>query len=477
MLEKSIQPAHGKEKKKRLSTGHCWIYNIHLDISAVSGVCRPWKLSAISNNIERSNKDGDSVESQNIKDDLHAIYSGVDLISVSDQGYYESWKCMWTSEQRYVTDSCSCGYYQCINDEFGGFKLQKMACPKCTCWDPSTMTCIRNAKSTGTGCDTKQIKEKYSTSGSTCTVTGPNYSVKFGSAYPDSKSYYMYVFGRKIRMPCPPGTKFILYYCHCMHAEDPKERDPFMRLTFDEKDPFANQQGLFVDAKDVTITDKGKVGKAAYFNGKSSNIEVPAFNNKETPVMSLSLWYMRDSTSDDGPEALLSNDACSSDDDPTIQVLSTGYSKILGGFRAGRDTDKISSTNSFSDKGVNNWNHIVVVYDGSKITLYLNGQVKSTREASGMIKPAHCPLLIGSMYGKNYFKGYMDEICFYNYALDANQVDHLYNVGRKMALLMRSSSRLVNPFWFCGGRIEHNVAICLLSFVKMLMGIWIICGK
>ena len=53
-----------------------------------------------------------------------------------------------------------------------------------------------------------------------------------------------------------------------------------MRLTFDEKDPFANQQGLFVDAKDVTITDKGKVGKAAYFNGKSSNIEVPAFNNK-----------------------------------------------------------------------------------------------------------------------------------------------------------------------------------------------------
>ena len=58
-----------------------------------------------------------------------------------------------------------------------------------------------------------------------------------------------------------------------------------MCLTFDRNDAFASENGVYIDPQDVAISNNGLVGKAAYFNGASSNIEVPAFSNKVRPCL------------------------------------------------------------------------------------------------------------------------------------------------------------------------------------------------
>ena len=76
------------------------------------------------------------------------------------------------------------------------------------------------------------------------------------------------------------------------------------------------------------------------------------------------------------------------------------------------------------------WMHIVAVYNNTDVQIWKNGVLKDTTTlASAGITPANgaAPFNIGTRDERSYFKGSIDEVSVYNTALDAQQIQSLYN--------------------------------------------------
>jgi hypothetical protein len=70
------------------------------------------------------------------------------------------------------------------------------------------------------------------------------------------------------------------------------------------------------------------------------------------------------------------------------------------------------------------WHHVAGTYDGSKICLYVDGSLDVSSEATGSIRINDYNVLIGANAEKpdRNFKGSIDEVRIYNYALSAEEI-------------------------------------------------------
>ncbi|HMJ16163.1 MAG TPA: LamG domain-containing protein, partial [Polyangiaceae bacterium] len=82
----------------------------------------------------------------------------------------------------------------------------------------------------------------------------------------------------------------------------------------------------------------------------------------------------------------------------------------------------------------NTYRHLVGTFDGSKLSIYLNGELAGTHYWSGPINPSSAPLLIGQGYLLGWV-GSIDEVAIYNKALSAKQVQNHYRAAKGMAPL------------------------------------------
>ncbi len=77
------------------------------------------------------------------------------------------------------------------------------------------------------------------------------------------------------------------------------------------------------------------------------------------------------------------------------------------------------------------WTHIVATYNGTTMTLYVNGTAVSTGSTRSI--PSHTtPLKVGlgvDGAGSHYFGGLIDEVAVYNSVLSAQQVTEHYDAG------------------------------------------------
>ena len=115
-----------------------------------------------------------------------------------------------------------------------------------------------------------------------------------------------------------------------------------------------------------------------------------------------------------------------------------GYVVYLGGFTAngtgvGYDRYESGSSTPVHDAGAvtqnTGWYHLVGVYDGSQITLYVNGQAAA--QASSNLQQqtfAGCEFAIGATLcgTSGYYQGYVDEVAAYGTALSAARVQAHY---------------------------------------------------
>ncbi len=69
------------------------------------------------------------------------------------------------------------------------------------------------------------------------------------------------------------------------------------------------------------------------------------------------------------------------------------------------------------------WSHVALVIEPNKATIYLNG-MPTSQNVSHDIEEFDSPLVLGSdpNYDNRYFKGVMDEVCFYNKSLTQDQI-------------------------------------------------------
>jgi hypothetical protein len=74
------------------------------------------------------------------------------------------------------------------------------------------------------------------------------------------------------------------------------------------------------------------------------------------------------------------------------------------------------------------WKHVVMVHDGAKDKIFIDGALKAQKDVAGTLNPTTKPLGIGynPIDGGNWFDGALDEVQMYNYALSDADVGNLY---------------------------------------------------
>ncbi len=109
-----------------------------------------------------------------------------------------------------------------------------------------------------------------------------------------------------------------------------------------------------------------------------------------------------------------------------------GYSLYAGvngtlRFFVGTGSSQITDEVGFAWDG--QWHHIVGVYDGSTVRLYVDKALIASTPASGTIASSFgTPLTLGRFNGGGFtFAGDLDEVAIYDHALTTDQIHHHYN--------------------------------------------------
>ena len=70
------------------------------------------------------------------------------------------------------------------------------------------------------------------------------------------------------------------------------------------------------------------------------------------------------------------------------------------------------------------WTHLAATYDGSKMKLYYDGEVKVEADASGKIDTNDVPVSVGrnSEGNREHYIGRIDEVAIWSVALDENEI-------------------------------------------------------
>jgi hypothetical protein len=113
----------------------------------------------------------------------------------------------------------------------------------------------------------------------------------------------------------------------------------------------------------------------------------------------------------------------------TIIWYTSPYLQVIGHYYGGNN-DTISTLPSRNTLNINQWNHIIHLYDGTNASLYTNGILSNSK--SFTLNTTNSTLLLGAgkYTGFNYFGGKVALGRIYNRSLTATEVLQNYNATK-----------------------------------------------
>ncbi|MCB0592843.1 MAG: T9SS type A sorting domain-containing protein [Lewinellaceae bacterium] len=184
---------------------------------------------------------------------------------------------------------------------------------------------------------------------------------------------------------------------------------------------YANH-GTVTDAR--LTADRFGFGNSAYeFNGISSRIDAPNSNHLNSALASVSFWVKVNELPAQGEVFLLSFGGWQE----RWKISLPGHGKPVFTTNAtGGISDMDSGDGNELTPGV--WKQVVMVHDGSKDLIYMDGALANEKNVAGDLNPTTHPLGMGynPVDGGGYFDGALDEVKIYNVALTAQEVADLY---------------------------------------------------
>lgn len=111
------------------------------------------------------------------------------------------------------------------------------------------------------------------------------------------------------------------------------------------------------------------------------------------------------------------------------------------------------------------WHHVVGVYDGSKVYLYVDGILDKSLDASGTIATNNYEVRIGenAEQTERYFDGLIDDVAIFDHAFTPEQVDQLYNKGAASFIPRTYMTMLVEEAKNVGKDLEPQKTIAYLE--------------
>ncbi|MHB1484832.1 MAG: LamG domain-containing protein [Saccharofermentanales bacterium] len=231
-----------------------------------------------------------------------------------------------------------------------------------------------------------------------------------------------------------------LFYLYCGNFTDDLNEMTLRRWTIDLSNAPIGLWNLNNDANDSSGLNNGSlVNGPSYVAGKSGNaisldgtndyMNIPdAANLSGMPQLTLSCWVKLAQLPAQN-YVIVGKD--STDYQYRIVVDSNGY----GHFVVNNVHDSWYGSGTIaswsSPLSINTWYHIVGTYDGNYVRVFINGALAGTgsQPIYGEITTGTSPLRIGYKSGSiiDYTRGIIDEVQIYNKALNATEVDNLYD--------------------------------------------------
>src|SRR6188508_75969 len=163
----------------------------------------------------------------------------------------------------------------------------------------------------------------------------------------------------------------------------------------------------------------------AFSQNEISYLDVNSTSTAQLSKFSVAAWFK--TSTDYNSNAFIVNKAGASDN-MNYGIWMTNAEKVGAGFETSSGNAIFATSPlSYSD---GKWHYAVVTFDGTTVTLYLDGLPVGTRIASGMPDSGgEEPIRVGANSDglSNFFVGNVDEIRVWNAALTAQQVADAYN--------------------------------------------------
>jgi len=183
-----------------------------------------------------------------------------------------------------------------------------------------------------------------------------------------------------------------------------------------------NNHGI-VNSADLTANRFGNPNSAYYFNGTSDNIRIQnSASLNFTKAITVSFWM-------NAAELYTSRESypiSHGNWENRWKISIIPQKKIRWTVKT---TAGVKDLDSDLIVSVDQWYHVVGLYDGANFDLYVDGELSSHTTFSGKILTTSIDLMIGqclpavSQYN---FKGVIDDVRIYDYALSADEIAQLY---------------------------------------------------
>ncbi|MBU0679631.1 MAG: hypothetical protein KJ626_16130 [Verrucomicrobia bacterium] len=190
---------------------------------------------------------------------------------------------------------------------------------------------------------------------------------------------------------------------------------------------------------------QGVIGRAAQFSGKSS-LTVDAFRNyRWGNDFSVSFWFKR--TGGWGRYMGVINNGQHPD---CTWEFRLGREKAGGALYCGVGSYTDPSLSDFRNMLAppEQWNHVAMSYDGTNLTVFLNGAKQEGRKKDeGPIISTSSPLIMGlgrKGFGED-FDGLLDEVRLYGRTLNEEEMQELYAMGSKGIAVAATGGRAIAP--------------------------------
>jgi Concanavalin A-like lectin/glucanases superfamily len=151
------------------------------------------------------------------------------------------------------------------------------------------------------------------------------------------------------------------------------------------------------------------INTAAGFNGTSNTVRIPSGASiSPSSALTLEAWV--------NPAAYptSSNSILRKDGQYALHLTSSG-AILLRLWKGGTSYDLTTPAGLVT---LRSWTHIAATWDGSTMTIYVNGNVTTSQPLSGPIDSPNTSLYLASTYNSfDYYAGDLDEVAVYPVAL------------------------------------------------------------
>jgi hypothetical protein len=182
---------------------------------------------------------------------------------------------------------------------------------------------------------------------------------------------------------------------------------------------------------DAAIVNDPERGQVAILDGNGDYIEIPHSNSLNIigEQISLAAWVYFDDVS--GPPEIIIAKVFNNTTHTSpyfsygLHILTNGQPRFWQSLAGGAANIPAPSGQFFQSE---RWYHLAGVYDGSAMTLYINGQAVAVRNVSGAINGYDSLLRLGTNGGlTEQMSGKLDDVRIYSRAMSAEQVRNLFN--------------------------------------------------